>query len=188
MSDNLRLYTKALYGFDHVVRLVPPDAWESPSPCEQWTARDVLGHVNGVQRYLHCLVEGLPVTIDPMTQPGRTVGDDPADTWSATRDAVLACLDRPGVLHREVDSFWGRKRVDEVLGFNVGDSTVHSWDLARAVGVDERLDPELVSHAERVLRPVAPGLVETGVLAPARPVRDGADPQVSLLALAGRTP
>src|SRR4051812_10584632 len=45
VSENLRWYTKALYGMDHVVRLGAPDAWNNDSPCEGWTARHAIGHV-----------------------------------------------------------------------------------------------------------------------------------------------
>jgi hypothetical protein len=59
MSKNFRVYTKALYGFDHVVRSMPRAAWSSPSPCEGWTARDVLGHVIAVQGYVESLARGI---------------------------------------------------------------------------------------------------------------------------------
>ena len=48
MSENLRNFTKAIYGMDAVVQRVPVDAWDNGSPCEGWTARDVVGHQAGV--------------------------------------------------------------------------------------------------------------------------------------------
>jgi uncharacterized protein (TIGR03083 family) len=48
VSENLRNYTKALFGFDHVARTVTPDGWDAASPCEGWTARHVAGHVISV--------------------------------------------------------------------------------------------------------------------------------------------
>jgi hypothetical protein len=41
MSTNLRAYTKAIYAFDAVAQRVPADAWDRPSPCDDWTARQV---------------------------------------------------------------------------------------------------------------------------------------------------
>jgi uncharacterized protein (TIGR03083 family) len=102
MSEALRTYTRALYGFDHVVRLVPPCGWEAPSPCKGWTARDVVGHVIGVQRYVETLARGTQATINPWEDPGAIAGDDPVAAWSRLLDDVLQALDHPGVVHRVV--------------------------------------------------------------------------------------
>ena len=39
------LFDRALAKFDAVVRQVPDDAWDNPSPCEAWNAANVVGHV-----------------------------------------------------------------------------------------------------------------------------------------------
>ncbi|MGH1503241.1 MAG: TIGR03086 family metal-binding protein [Acidimicrobiales bacterium] len=185
MSDNLRTYTKAVYGFDHVVRLVPDDAWDDASPCEGWTARDVLGHVVAVQRYLLSLVEGTAPTMDPFTDPGQHAGDDPAATWAETRDALLEALDQAGVLQRVVQSFWGEMPIDSTLSNNLADTTVHSWDLARATGVDERLDQGVAERALAQITPAVEHMRAGGMLGPAA---DAVDDSASarLLALSGR--
>ena len=52
MSDNLRLFTQAVYAFDAVVRRTADDQWSAATPCEGWDARDLLQHqcavLNGV--------------------------------------------------------------------------------------------------------------------------------------------
>ena len=50
MSANSRQYTRALYLLDAVARRVPADAWDNPSCCEGWTAREVAGHASWVIR------------------------------------------------------------------------------------------------------------------------------------------
>jgi hypothetical protein len=66
----------------------------------------------------------------------------------------------------------------------VFDVTVHAWDLARAAGGDERLDPELAQAVLDVVRalPDGPGfgIVPVGAAVDADP------PQVRLLDLSGR--
>lgn len=185
MSDNLRTYTKAVYGFDHVMRLVPADAWDQPSPCEAWSARDVVGHVVAVQRYLLSLIEGTAPTMDPFTDPGRHAGDDPAATWAETRDALLAALDTAGALQRVVQSFWGEIPIDEALANNLADTTVHAWDVARATGVDENLDQGVAERALAQITPAVDHMRAGGMLGPAAtPVDDS--PAARLLALSGR--
>lgn len=186
MSENLRWYTKALYGFDHVVRLAPVDAWDRPSPCEGWTARHVVGHVLAIQRFFEAAIDGREPSMNPMVDPHRHAGDDPAAAWAAARDAMLAALDRPGVLHTVVQSFRGPQEVDAMIGFNVADTTVHSWDLARALGVDDRLDPGCVTRALGLVEPIADGMRNPMVFGPRVDVDAEADAQRRLLAVTGR--
>ncbi len=186
MSENLRTYTKAIFGLDHVVRLVPADAWSNASPCSQWTARDVLGHVIGIQRWIETLALGTQATIDPWDNPGQVAGDDPAAAWASVRDAVLAALDAPGVLNRVIESFVGLESIDTAIGWNVVDTTVHTWDIARAAGVDEAIDPALVAHVAAQVEPRVDHLREsTFIGAPAECPPD-ADSTTRLLALLGR--
>ncbi len=188
MSEQLRMYTRALYGFDHVARLAPADAWDRPTPCEGWTARHVIGHVIAIQRYIESRVRGVEPPMDPMTEPQRHAGDDPYAAWAAARDAVLEAVDHPHVLDRVVASFSGQRRVDDLIGFNVGDTTVHSWDLARALGVDDRLDPALVDRALQLIVPIADGMRRPKVFGAAVEAAEDADAQTRLLALTGRDP
>lgn len=188
MSDQLRLYTKALYGFDHVARQAGPADWERPSPCAGWTARHVIGHVIAVQRYLEGLIRDVPATMNPMKAPDRHAGDDPYATWAATRDAILEAVDHPGVLHRVVHGWRGPSSVDDLLGGNVGDTTIHTWDLARALGVDDRLDADQVARVLAELEVMGDEMRTPMVFGPAVEVPTGATDQERMLALAGRSP
>ena len=38
-------YRARAHAFERRVAAVQPHQWESQSPCEEWTARDVVGHV-----------------------------------------------------------------------------------------------------------------------------------------------
>lgn len=63
---------------------------------------------------------------------------------------------------------------------------VHTWDLARAVGVTAALDEEAVETCLAAVAPVADRFAATGMYAPARPVPAGAGAPGRLLALLGR--
>jgi uncharacterized protein (TIGR03086 family) len=186
MSDNLRIYTKAIYGFDHVARLAGDGDWNKPSPCEGWNARHVIGHVLAIQRYIESLIRDVPPSMNPMVDPDRNCGAHPYETWAAARDGVLEALDHPDVLGRTVQNWNGPATVDAVIGFNVADTTIHSWDLARALGVDDRLDPATVAHAMSAMAPVLDGLRGVGFFGQAIEVGSDADPQARLLGVAGR--
>jgi uncharacterized protein (TIGR03086 family) len=186
MSENLRIWTKAIYGFDHVARMAGPGDWDRPSPCEGWTARHVIGHVLAIQRYMESLVRGTEGRVNPMVDPHLHAGDDPSGAWAAARDGLIEALDQPGALHRVVTNWSGPTSVDDMIGFNVADTTIHSWDLARALGVDERLDPACVERALANAEPVAERLRAGGMFAARVDVATDADAQSRLLALTGR--
>ena len=74
-----------------------------------------------------------------------------------------------------------REYVEELTA----DLTVHSWDLARATGGDEQLDPALV-RAAGALADRLPGDGVPGLFDPPIEVPEGASPQDRLLARFGR--
>jgi uncharacterized protein (TIGR03086 family) len=187
MSEHLQWFTKAIYGFDHVVRLVPKDAWERPSPCSGWTARSVIGHVIAIQRYMEASLDDRDPTMNPMADPHKHAGDNPAAAWAATRDAILNALDRPGILHKTVKTFNGQQVADEMIGFNIADTTVHAWDLARATGVDDKLDLDLVDRILTRLEAVPDEKLRSPmVFGPKVDVSRYASKQARLLAHTGR--
>lgn len=187
MSENLRNYTKTLYGFDHVMRSVPPSAWDNPSPCAGWTARDVAGHCMGVVEMVGASARGAAPAHDFMGQPRAVAGADPYASWCAIRDQALESLDHVGALQRTAQTPFGEQPVEAFIGFIKADTLIHTWDLARAVGGDERLDPQLVDQVYAAMSPMAAMLAGSGVFGPAVPVSDTADSQTRLLGLTGRT-
>lgn len=144
MSENLRRYTTIVFGFEHVLRLVPPGAWDNDSPCAGWTARDVAGHAMGVVHNVAARA-GVGDVLDPFETPGAIAGDDPLTTFRGIRDRYLAATDRPGVLQTMVTSRLGEMTLDEYLRRMCGDTLIHTWDVARATGVEETLDPGSVA-------------------------------------------
>jgi uncharacterized protein (TIGR03086 family) len=186
MTSNLRVFTKALYGFDRVVRSLPSAAWSNPSPCEGWTARDVLGHVIAVQGYVESLARGVAPTLNPYGMPGDLAGNDPLRAWSVARESVLEAVDAPGVLDSTVQTFRAEETIDNFLAWNVVDTLAHTWDLARAGGVDDHLDDDLVAHAIAQARPVIEAMRQPPFFGAGVTVADDPSPTVQFLALLGR--
>jgi uncharacterized protein (TIGR03086 family) len=177
MSLNLRNYTKAVYGFDHVIRSIRDEQWDRPSPCEGWTAKDVASHATGVVRYVESLVRGTAPT---------TVDGTPYRAWAAARDALLEAVDHPNVLDRTIATPFGEMTVDTFLGVIMADTLTHTWDLARAVGGDECLAPDLVDAAFAVLGPLDAGLRAPGRFDAKVEAAAGDDAQTRYLKFLGR--
>lgn len=146
MSENLRNFTRAVYVCDAVVRRMPDDSWGNTSPCEGWTALDVLKHQCGVLDALaHIARTGemqMPAMIDDDVA-------DPVARWGQSRDGVLEALDTEGALQHEDQWWFGPMTVDGLIAVVQWDPLTHAWDLARSAGIDAHLPDDLcdLSHS-----------------------------------------
>jgi hypothetical protein len=70
------------------------------------------------------------------------------------------------------------------------DNGTHAWDLARALGADEQLDPALVTRMWDDIQPMAAGLGELGIFGDSSSgdVGGNAPLQTRYLDLVGRRP
>jgi len=73
-----------------------------------------------------------------------------------------------------------------VDGFLSFDQVVHGWDLARAIGQDERIEPAEVSRIAADVRGMGDTLRSSGACGPALEPPPDADPQTRLLCELGR--
>lgn len=187
MSDATTGYRTALNDFDATIQRVPADAWGNPSPCEGWTALDVAGHViSGLHMARLLASGGTPPREAPPT--AEVVGDDPVASWRSARDATLAAL-TPEALARVVPGPMGEMPLGAMIEqFMTGEVMVHTWDLARAAGLDVTLDPRLVDETFTRWEPLdGPAMRQPGVFAAKLPAPEGASPQEQLMAFLGRT-
>ena len=189
MSENLRNYVTAVHALEHAIRAVPAGAWTEPSPCEGWTARDVAGHALGVIANVAARA-GVGELCDPFANPGALAGDDPYETARSIRHTLLEALDQPGALQLTVEHRIGTMSLDRFVGMMLGDCVIHTWDITRATGGDERLDPALVPVVHAALQAQGETLLRSpGRFAPATAAAEStADEQSQLLAFAGRRP
>ncbi len=186
MSENLRSFVKAAYTFDAVVRRVATDAWDHPSPCEEWTAREVAGHVIWGMRNIAALASGGPT---PAEQPEADIaGVDPEATWRQACDDAMTALDQVGALARVGNGPFGEMTVDGFLGFYPSDLLAHAWDIAQAAGLDAHLPVDLCERGARGLAAAGDLLRQPGLMGPAVDVADDADAPTRFIALSGRRP
>ena len=170
--------------FTSTVEGVEPPRWDDPAPPEGWVARDVVRH----------LVEWFPAFLAGATgislPAGPSVDDDPVGAWRAQCAAVQALLDDPTVAHEEHDlPHLGRTTLAQAIDrIYTGDVFLHRWDLARATGQDETLDPETCAAMLEGMLPMDDALRQSGHYGPRVDVPEDADPQTKLLAFIGRHP
>lgn len=183
MGEIAERYRKIAGQFTRTAQSVPDGAWDREAPCEGWVARDVVGHMVGWMPDLVLVPAGLGVP----TQPD--VDLDPAGAWLAMSDAIQAALDDPDVAASRIDIRPGRFALeDAVANFCIGDVLVHTWDLARATGLDETLDADEVHRMAESMQPIDDLLRTSGHYGPRVQVPDDADEQTRLIAFTGRDP
>ncbi|CAN5163302.1 hypothetical protein BH23ACT9_BH23ACT9_35470 [soil metagenome] len=168
--------------FARVAGRLDPAAWDRPSPCEGWTARDVVAHVIGTQRdFLQQQGIALDGPAEPMT--------DPAAAWDAHSAAMAACLDQSGVAETPYEGMFGPSTVGEtLLTFYGFDMVVHRWDVAAAAGRSDLFDGEEMDRLEGNIAAFGEHLYMEGICGPAVEVPGDAPRQDRLLATLGRAP
>ena len=151
--------------------------WDSPTPCEGWTVRDLVDHLQWHVTALQMLGAD--------TQPGGG--------WEDIRSDLDALLSDPSRLEGNVNDFGGMPR-SALAAFLVGDRLIHTWDLARSIGVDETLPPDAVAATMEGLQHVPVELLRgrnplgLDMMGDAVAVPDDVTDQDKMLAYAGRRP
>jgi uncharacterized protein (TIGR03086 family) len=181
MSDITERYERIANRFTDRVRGVPAGAWDNPSPCEGWTARDVVRHLTD---WIRDFFSRQGVTFPDVA----SVDDDPVAAWEAVRTTIAAILADPALSAKPVATPFSTQSLAETVDMIVtGDVFTHTWDLARATGQDETLDPEQLQRMLAATGEMPDEMLRAdGMFGPAIDVPADADDQTRFLAYVGR--
>src|SRR4051812_35105030 len=108
MTDITERYQRITDGFTERARAVPPDGWDSPSPCEGWTARDVVGHLVG---WIPGFFGQYGIEF-PELPP---VSEAPAGAWEAVQTTIGNALADPATAAMTVDTPLGTHSLAETV-------------------------------------------------------------------------
>ena len=169
-------------GFADRVRAVTD--WDAPSPVAEWSTRDVVRHL--VEWFPSFLAGGAGITLPSGPDPDV----DPVAAWQVQSDAVQALLDDPATVDEVLENpHIGEVPLPEAIDrFYTSDVFMHTWDLARGAGLDDRLDADACAEMLAGMEPMADVLASSGQYGQRVPVPDDADAQTRLLGLIGRDP
>jgi uncharacterized protein (TIGR03086 family) len=185
--DVRQLYHRAARGFGERVHAVRDDQWSGPTPCSDWDVRALVNHLVGENRWAPPLFAGGTVADVGDRYDGDLLGDDPVAAWDDSAAWAAAAVDDPAAMGRTVHLSFGDCPGREYAMQLFADLLVHGWDLSRAIGADERLDPELVDACAAWFATVAGSYRAGGAVGPRVATPPDADPQTVLLADFGRT-
>lgn len=180
MSEVTERITGLVAGFDARIHAAPADAWSNPSPCADWTARDVVVHVaDNLLKVGGALsgTEQAPIGPD----------EDIVAGWDRAKTVFGGAIETAD-LSATVPGPMGPMPAEQLIGrFIASDVLVHTWDVARATGGDEALPIDIVSAAYSGLKPMDAMLRMPGVFGPKVTVPEGSDVQTEFLGFVGRT-
>jgi uncharacterized protein (TIGR03086 family) len=175
-------YAVIAAGFTARVAGVAPGRWAAPSPCPDWTARDVVAHVINIHhRALAMLGKSQPLVVAD--------GDDVAARWPPATEAILAAVSDQHQPPGRIGTMFGGMPFEWLVNRLVcTDTLIHSWDLARATGQDERLEATAVAKVMELLTPLDERIRRPGGFGPKIEPAPDADAQTRLLNFCGRAP
>ena len=170
MTDDAQidLLSRALDQTATLVASVRSDQLDDPTPCRDWTVRQLLEHICSDPRNFVAMTRGEDVDWSAEVP----LPDDPGRTFREDADELLAVVEEaPGTISIQLPEF-----------------TVHSWDLARALGGTEELDDELAEASLRIMTPMLKPEMRGDAFEPEIHLGDDASPYDRLAAFTGRDP
>ena len=177
MTGPMDIWQQVADRWSEVYAQVRDDQWDNQTPCADWTVRDLVDHLQWHARALRML--GADTTHD--------------DGWAVIRSALDALLADPSRLAGDTPEFGGMPKPG-LASFLIGDRLIHTWDLARSIGVDDTLPPDAVAATMAGLQHAPSEFLRSpnplGIPMMGHPVDVPADAseQDKMLAFAGRRP
>src|SRR3954467_600260 len=153
MSETLKLFAQAGEAFAEQVHAANPEDWSNATPCADWDVRALVNHVIGELLWAPPLLEGKTIAEVGDRFDGDGLRDAPATTAGQAAKELLAAAAEPGAQERTVHLSFGDFPGAEYLSQVTTDVIIHTWDLARALGMDDDLGAGLVAFADAYLAP-----------------------------------
>jgi uncharacterized protein (TIGR03086 family) len=144
------LYHRSVESFADRVNAVQEEQWGDPTPCSEWTVRDLTNHVTAENLWTAPLLEGATIEEVGDRFDGDVLGEDPIrSALTAARAAITSMAEQlpvGGTVHLS----FGETPKEEYAMQLAADNLVHGWDLAAATGGDTRMDPRMRLVAGRL--------------------------------------
>ena len=180
------MFALAVAEFDARIRQIAGDQWQAATPDQDWNVRDLVNHVVGEDLWAPPLLAGSTIAQVGDRFGGDVLGADPVAAWASASAGAVRAVEQDGAMDRTVHLSFGDFAGSQYTLQLFADHLIHAWDLARAIGADERLDELLVAHCANWFETVEDAYRGAGAIAARPPVADGADAQTVLLACFGR--
>src|SRR5688500_17994744 len=187
VTDTRETYARASAAFAERVHAID-DRWSAPTPLPGWDVRRLVQHLVEEECWTPPLLAGQTIAEVGDRFDGDLLGTEPLAAFDAAAGDALAAVRAEGSLERTVHLSFGDFPGREYVMQLAADHLVHAWDLARALGVDDTLDPDAVAAVREWFADQEDTYRAMGAIGPRVDVPASAGPQAQLLAAFGRTP
>jgi uncharacterized protein (TIGR03086 family) len=188
LADPADSYSRALDATSRFVAGIGNVDWAAPTPCSEWTVRELLNHVLYGTVWIEDIFAGKTVEDVGSKYEHDLIGDDALASYEAAINAAKAAIAKPGAMESICHLRRGDVSGGEYLTSMFTDVFIHGWDLAMATGQNADLDTDLVEIALGLAKQreerfrTSPAFGQGRVSDPG----DGASSQERLLAILGR--
>ena len=162
-----------------------------PTPCPDWTLHGLISHMTAQHYGFAAAAAG---DGDIARWRTRRLSGNPVADYRAAADTVLAAFAADGVIERPfpLPEFDGSPVVPggQAISFHFIDYVVHSWDVAKTLGLEAEFPRDVLEVGLRVALAVPDGdnrLAPGAAFAPALAV-GGGSPLDLIVAILGRSP
>lgn len=188
----LELHSRVMVVSTTIVAQISLDQLNRPTPCSEWDLGQLLAHMIGQNHGFAAAADG--ETSDRSVWADRPVEADVAKEYAASAERVVSAFAVDDLGDRD---FWLPEVRGGVtlpaatsVGFHFVDYVVHSWDVARAIGVPVAFDDEVLAAVLPIAEAVPDGAnraVPNASFQPALPATSAATFD-KVLTLLGRSP
>jgi uncharacterized protein (TIGR03086 family) len=180
MSEVSALYELVATGFTSRVDQIAETQWATPTGHEDWTVRDMVAHVISTQQRVLGTLGEPPV--DRVDEDGNL-----KEQWREASGAMQDALNDPERGTRVIRGLLGRQPFELLVGQLIcPDTLVHTWELSRAIGQDESLDPAAMRASTAILSPIDEAVRRPGGFADKIASPADADEQTKFLHFVGQ--
>ncbi|GAB2970493.1 TIGR03086 family metal-binding protein [Amycolatopsis acidiphila] len=184
----LDAHGEALREFDRTVHRVGGEQWDAPTPCTEWSVRDLVNHLVSEQLWVPHLLAGETIEEVGDRYDGDVLGDDPVGVWEKASAAARESWTAPGATDRQVHLSYGEADAADYGWQMTLDFAVHAWDLATGIGAEQPMADDVAEALLTTMGPQVQAWQGIGLFAPPVPVPESASAPDRLLALVGRDP
>jgi uncharacterized protein (TIGR03086 family) len=189
--DQIQSTQRALDSALAMIESASPATLSKPTPCEEWDARALIEHMIGV---VQTFGAGFASGASPTPAAGQSAtgpaGDDPAGSYRQAADALMQAIRKPGALDQTLKLPFGEMPGNQAINIVIADQSIHTWDLAKALGkpftMNEDLASSILAMLHQFLTPERRGPGQG--FAEAVPCPETAPVQDRLIAFSGRQP
>ncbi len=188
--DPLTALDRAAQTFGLTLAQVQEGQWQDPTPNDGQNVRQLVDHVIGGNRMATVILDG-GSREEGLAQFARAKDDvDPVAAFEQSRVEMAEAFAQPGALQRMVAHPAQEMPGQMLLVFRITEYALHGWDLARAIGADESIDPEVAAVLWDILSPMEGLMAGSGMFGAGRSgtVPDDAPLELRVLDISGRRP